>query len=620
MTAPQASGADRVSGATTSPLRLEHGRPRPRHPAARRACSAANSRIRPASPVRLRIGHRDLHRRGRCTWPRRGPGSFYATAGFADYPPGYLYVLWLIGRVGHVLAPLGNADPIGRHTAADQAPGDPRRHRRGLVLYRLVRAGVAPRGTQSAGALVPPACTCSTRSPGTTRRCGARPTRSARWSCCSTVAALVRGNCEGAVRAGRAGRAHQAPVRRRADPARRRRAAAAPPAAAGHGPRTPRLAPARLRGWFETEQGPMAAGLLGGRVACCVLIARALPFSLDIFEFLAPDAADRRRLSVPDRQRLQPVGAGRVWRPGAIAFGGGWSSDTVPLLGPAPGRAHRRRVAGAGLRVRRGPRLLARRSPQHHHRRHRSSRSASSCSRRASTSATCSRSSRCCRCWRGRPALAGGVDRAVGGRVHQPARRPHDRAVRHAQPRGPAAGRALPPAIRASSRASGCTSAASRSSSGRCARRAVRAGSSTPSSLRTTSSSRPSAAVDGADRRRRVSADARQPRPGTSERGRADRSGFIGNLSVRRDRSALLVARGRRPARPARPAADRWSSSARCSCGRIASRCPTRCTSTRSTTRARRSSSCRTGATGCRTTSTSSRTPTWPSTPWRSGS
>ena len=35
-----------------------------------------------------------------------GPGGFYANAGFADYPPGYLYVLWVLGSIGSGLAEL----------------------------------------------------------------------------------------------------------------------------------------------------------------------------------------------------------------------------------------------------------------------------------------------------------------------------------------------------------------------------------------------------------------------------------------------------------------------------------------------------------------------------------
>ncbi|MBV9402902.1 MAG: hypothetical protein JO018_04145, partial [Candidatus Eremiobacteraeota bacterium] len=33
--------------------------------------------------------------------------QFYAKAGFADYPPGYFYILWI---VGHIYAPLQHAD------------------------------------------------------------------------------------------------------------------------------------------------------------------------------------------------------------------------------------------------------------------------------------------------------------------------------------------------------------------------------------------------------------------------------------------------------------------------------------------------------------------------------
>ena len=44
------------------------------------------------------------------TLAHAGPGGFYGSAGFADYPPGYLYVLWLTGKVdatpGYVLLKL----------------------------------------------------------------------------------------------------------------------------------------------------------------------------------------------------------------------------------------------------------------------------------------------------------------------------------------------------------------------------------------------------------------------------------------------------------------------------------------------------------------------------------
>ncbi len=36
----------------------------------------------------------------------RGPGEFYDPSYFSDYPPGYLYVLWLLGSIGRALQPL----------------------------------------------------------------------------------------------------------------------------------------------------------------------------------------------------------------------------------------------------------------------------------------------------------------------------------------------------------------------------------------------------------------------------------------------------------------------------------------------------------------------------------
>ncbi len=42
-----------------------------------------------------------------------GPGGFYAEGYFSDYPPGYLYVLWLLGIVGGLLEPVVGQDATG---------------------------------------------------------------------------------------------------------------------------------------------------------------------------------------------------------------------------------------------------------------------------------------------------------------------------------------------------------------------------------------------------------------------------------------------------------------------------------------------------------------------------
>ncbi len=42
-----------------------------------------------------------------------GPGEFYETGYFSDYPPGYLYVLWLLGWLGNLLTPLVGQNATG---------------------------------------------------------------------------------------------------------------------------------------------------------------------------------------------------------------------------------------------------------------------------------------------------------------------------------------------------------------------------------------------------------------------------------------------------------------------------------------------------------------------------
>ena len=43
------------------------------------------------------------------TMAQYGPAGFYANAGFADYPPGYMYVLWLLGSIHNLFGlPYGN--------------------------------------------------------------------------------------------------------------------------------------------------------------------------------------------------------------------------------------------------------------------------------------------------------------------------------------------------------------------------------------------------------------------------------------------------------------------------------------------------------------------------------
>ncbi len=104
----------------------------------------------------------------------------------------------------------------------------------------------------------------------------------------------------------------------------------------GSAPRHRVFAPGPLRPWFETEQGVWRL-VSSAAVSLVVLIAAIAPFSLDIFGFLGQmqtTAGGYPWLTVNAYNPWALIGSGGQ---APLAFGGGWSSDTVPLLGPLPG-------------------------------------------------------------------------------------------------------------------------------------------------------------------------------------------------------------------------------------------------------------------------------------------
>jgi Gpi18-like mannosyltransferase/predicted membrane-bound dolichyl-phosphate-mannose-protein mannosyltransferase len=73
------------------------------------------------------------------TLARYGPGGFYQHAGFADYAPGYLYILWVVGAVYRVLAPLVGGDPsFGLLAALDKLPAILFDLAIGYLIYRTL--------------------------------------------------------------------------------------------------------------------------------------------------------------------------------------------------------------------------------------------------------------------------------------------------------------------------------------------------------------------------------------------------------------------------------------------------------------------------------------------------
>ena len=70
-------------------------------------------------------------------WAQRlasgGPGDFYAPDYFGDYPPGYMYVLWLLGSIGEWLEPITGILITGGWSRSR----DPGRCRRRVAPLRL---------------------------------------------------------------------------------------------------------------------------------------------------------------------------------------------------------------------------------------------------------------------------------------------------------------------------------------------------------------------------------------------------------------------------------------------------------------------------------------------------
>ncbi len=286
------------------------------------------------------------------TLARYGPPGFYANAGFADYTPGYLYILWLVGLAGRAVATLTGTDQGTVTGQLIKLPAMLLDLAVAYVLYRTVRAWNGRLDEPPAGG-------------PNTRPADARRVRllalgvaalylfnpvpwydSALWGQVDALGALV---VLGAVLALVGGWSESAA-------ALTALAALVKPQfglvlapivgvvllrrhlfVPGSGPR-PRIRRERLAGWFVEEQGPwrlvscVAAGL-------AVLFVVIVPFRLDIVGLL------RLVLTTAGEYHYLTVNAYNPWAliadPGgaSLAHAGTWSDDLVPLLGPLPGFA-----------------------------------------------------------------------------------------------------------------------------------------------------------------------------------------------------------------------------------------------------------------------------------------
>jgi dolichyl-phosphate-mannose-protein mannosyltransferase/protein-O-mannosyltransferase-like protein len=264
-----------------------------------------------------------------------GPGEFYTAASFADYPPGFMYVLLALGSVSSLLASVLGSNAQDVVSALVKVPGILADLGIGYLIYRLVRGWVPDRDRGERLALL--AASLFVFNPVVWYD-------SALWGqvdavgtlvMLAAVAVLLAGYSEGAtglmVLAGLMKPQFGLVLLPVVAVVLIRRHLLRP----GSGPR-PSWMPARLRDWFVEEQGPWRL-VSSAAVGLVALLLTITPFSLDVVRLvvlLGSTAGGYPWLSVNAYNPWALIGAGGS---APLAAAGGWSRDDVPLLGPIPG-------------------------------------------------------------------------------------------------------------------------------------------------------------------------------------------------------------------------------------------------------------------------------------------
>jgi Gpi18-like mannosyltransferase len=331
VTAPQAGGAGRSSAGLARPT------------TAGAASSALLILLLLGLALRLTIAYVLLPGSGFATdigsfaaWADRlaavGPGGFYAPGYFVDYPPGYMYVLWLLGGLSNILQPAGGTSALVKLPAMLADVGV------AFVLYHIVRGWLAKTGRAERLALLAagiylfnPVTWYDSAVWGQTDGVGALVI-------VLGLAALIRGNSEGAfamaVLAAMVKPQFGVVLAPLVVVVLLKRHLFAP----GSGPRNRAWLPAFAREWFEEEQGPrrlISAAIVG----TLLLFAMIIPFGLDIpglIAIFARAAGGYEFLTINAYNIWALIGAGGGQ---PLVNGGYWngSPDTVALLGPLPG-------------------------------------------------------------------------------------------------------------------------------------------------------------------------------------------------------------------------------------------------------------------------------------------
>ncbi len=265
------------------------------------------------------------------TLAEHGPGGFYASAGFADYPPAYLYLLWPVGLLAR-----GASDPGAMAADLVKLPPILLDLAVGYVLYRLVRGWAWPSRRAEAMALGAAALYLFNPVSFYDSALWGQSDAAGALMLLLGAAALVRGNSEGA--------AALAAVAALVKPqfgvvllplvafVLIKRHLVLP----GSGPQRAAWAPAPLAGWLARQQGPLRL-LTAAATALVAFLVVALPFGMGPLEYLdrmVGTAAGYSYLSVNAFNAWALFGSGGV---APLAQALGWSDDTVGLLGPIPG-------------------------------------------------------------------------------------------------------------------------------------------------------------------------------------------------------------------------------------------------------------------------------------------